>query len=163
MIDLIDSGLNQKTKQNRGKAKITFPIPQGKWYMGGRALPLARLLKQLKQKQSLITKERNMKQLIKFRLPFIISTFMLLLVQLSLFAQDSGGSTGGSESGSATTRTTTTTTSTDWYTSPWVWVAGAAVFILLLVALLRGRDSGTTTTAGRTDRVTVTKRTETDL
>jgi hypothetical protein len=104
-----------------------------------------------------------MKQLIKFKLPFIISTFMLLLVQLSLFAQDSGGSTGGSESGSATTRTTTTTTSTDWYTSPWVWVAGAAVFILLLVALLRGRDSGTTTTAGRTDKVTVTKRTETDL
>ena len=26
----------------------------------------------------------------------------------------------------------------DWYTSPWVWVVGAAVFILLLVALTRG-------------------------
>jgi hypothetical protein len=26
----------------------------------------------------------------------------------------------------------------NWYTSPWVWVIGAAVFILLLVALLRG-------------------------
>ncbi len=25
-----------------------------------------------------------------------------------------------------------------WYTSPWVWVVGAAVFILLLVALTRG-------------------------
>lgn len=25
-----------------------------------------------------------------------------------------------------------------WYTSPWVWVVGAAVFILLLVALVRG-------------------------
>jgi ABC-type phosphate transport system auxiliary subunit len=25
-----------------------------------------------------------------------------------------------------------------WYTSPWVWVVGAAVFILLLVALMRG-------------------------
>jgi hypothetical protein len=25
-----------------------------------------------------------------------------------------------------------------WYASPWVWVVGAAVFILLLVALLRG-------------------------
>ena len=26
----------------------------------------------------------------------------------------------------------------EWYTQPWVWVIGAAVFILLLVALLRG-------------------------
>src|SRR3712207_75212 len=26
----------------------------------------------------------------------------------------------------------------DWYTAPWVWVVGAAVFILLLVALTRG-------------------------
>jgi hypothetical protein len=25
-----------------------------------------------------------------------------------------------------------------WYTSPWVWIIGAAVFILLLVALTRG-------------------------
>ncbi|MGB8191706.1 MAG: hypothetical protein WCF67_07295 [Chitinophagaceae bacterium] len=25
-----------------------------------------------------------------------------------------------------------------WYASPWVWVVGAAVFILLLVALTRG-------------------------
>ena len=25
-----------------------------------------------------------------------------------------------------------------WYTSPWVWIVGAAVFILLLVALVRG-------------------------
>jgi len=28
-----------------------------------------------------------------------------------------------------------------WYASPWVWVVGAAVFILLLVALLRGGGS----------------------
>ncbi len=27
----------------------------------------------------------------------------------------------------------------DWYMQPWVWVAGGAVFILILVALLRGR------------------------
>ena len=27
---------------------------------------------------------------------------------------------------------------TSWYASPWVWVVGAAVFILLLVALTRG-------------------------
>lgn len=29
----------------------------------------------------------------------------------------------------------------NWYASPWVWIVGAAVFILLLVALLRGRSS----------------------
>jgi hypothetical protein len=26
----------------------------------------------------------------------------------------------------------------DWYSKPWVWVVGGAIFILLLVALLRG-------------------------
>lgn len=30
------------------------------------------------------------------------------------------------------------TKSDNWYASPWVWVVGAAVFILLLVALARG-------------------------
>lgn len=28
-----------------------------------------------------------------------------------------------------------------WYMQPWAWVAGGAVFILLLVALLRGKKS----------------------
>ena len=27
-----------------------------------------------------------------------------------------------------------------WYTSPWVWIIGAVVFILLLLALLRGTE-----------------------
>lgn len=30
------------------------------------------------------------------------------------------------------------TKGSNWYASPWVWIVGAAVFILLLVALLRG-------------------------
>lgn len=30
------------------------------------------------------------------------------------------------------------TKDSSWYASPWVWVVGAAVFILLLVALTRG-------------------------
>jgi len=29
----------------------------------------------------------------------------------------------------------------NWYASPWVWVVGAAIFILLLVALTRGSSS----------------------
>ena len=32
-----------------------------------------------------------------------------------------------------------TTTNEAWYASPWVWVVGAALFILLLVALTRGK------------------------
>ena len=44
--------------------------------------------------------------------------------------------------------------STNWYASPWVWVIGAAVFIILLVALTSGsRRSG----SGSSDKVTVTK------
>lgn len=29
----------------------------------------------------------------------------------------------------------------NWYAQPWVWIVGAAIFILLLVALLRGNSS----------------------
>lgn len=29
----------------------------------------------------------------------------------------------------------------NWYTQPWVWIIGGAVFILLLVALLRGNSN----------------------
>lgn len=45
--------------------------------------------------------------------------------------------------------------------SPWVWVAGGALFILLLVALTRGGGSRSTTN-GSGDRVTVTKTVERD-
>lgn len=30
----------------------------------------------------------------------------------------------------------------EWYEQPWAWVVGAAVFILLLVAILRGGKKG---------------------
>lgn len=52
------------------------------------------------------------------------------MVSLVLFAQEKKAeidvdiNKGGSDS--------------NWYASPWVWVVGAAVFILLLVALTRG-------------------------
>ncbi len=59
---------------------------------------------------------------------FILSLF----ISISLFAQDKGADIkvdinkgGGS----------------NWYASPWVWIVGAAIFILLLVALLRGNSS----------------------
>ena len=79
--------------------------------------------------------------------------------------ENTNENTGNSET--KTTTTTTKTTDIDvtagsdqtWYTQPWVWVIGAAVFILLLVALLsggRGRDTVTS------DRVTVKKTVERD-
>jgi len=47
----------------------------------------------------------------------------------------------------------------NWYASPWVWIVGAAVFILLLIALTRG---GSGRSSASTDRVTVTKTVERD-
>lgn len=29
--------------------------------------------------------------------------------------------------------------STTWYTQPWMWIVGAAIFILILAAILRGK------------------------
>jgi hypothetical protein len=58
--------------------------------------------------------------------------FYLVIVALfstALWAQDNGGkdiNVNINKGGGA------------WYSSPWVWVVGAAIFILLLVALARG-------------------------
>ena len=46
----------------------------------------------------------------------------------------------------------------NWYASPWVWIVGAAVFILLLVALTSGSRRSSTTG----DRVTYSKTVERD-
>ena len=59
-----------------------------------------------------------------------ITICLSLLLSISVFAQEGGGADinvdinkdGGG----------------DWYTQPWVWIVGGALFILLLVALLRG-------------------------
>jgi hypothetical protein len=70
-------------------------------------------------------------------------TLLAVLTNILLFAQE--------KSTQVDVNVNKTTSSTTWYTSPWVWIVGAAVFILLLVALTSGsRD--------RSDRV-VEKRT----
>ena len=53
----------------------------------------------------------------------------LSIISLASFAQDNGGGVSVSinKDGGGS-----------WYSHPWVWVIGAAIFILLLVALLRG-------------------------
>jgi hypothetical protein len=84
--------------------------------------------------------------------------FMLCCVQTVLWAQDNGGG-----STSKTEVNISADTGDAWYTSPWVWVIGAAVFILLLVALTSGGRSRRGD--GTTDRITVTKtvRRDTDV
>lgn len=75
-------------------------------------------------------------QLIKSTAARISLLLLTLLVSIITFAQEGGGGEGADikvdinkdESGG-------------WYTNPIVWVVGAAIFILLLVALLRGNRS----------------------
>ena len=97
--------------------------------------------------------------------PFFLLLF-LSFFSLAIWGQDqgSGGSSGSESSTTTSTKKTTVSVSSDdgttaWYTSPWVWVVGAAVFILLLVALLSNRGRDTVTTS---DRVHVTKTVERD-
>ena len=70
-------------------------------------------------------------------------TFLSVLASIFLFAQEKStqvdvdinkGGDGG-----------------NWYASPWVWIVGAAVFILLLVALTSGGSRD------RSDRVVIKK------
>lgn len=76
--------------------------------------------------------------------------FMMLafsFVQVIAFAQDSN---------SSSSTVTTTTTTTTWYMQPWVWVAGGAVLLIILIALFRGNSTRekevTRTTVIKTDR-----------
>ena len=96
-----------------------------------------------------------------------IRSFLLLLFfslfQLAVFAQDN---TGGEEKSTTTTSSSTkinvsTESGSDWYTQPWVWIVGGAVFVLLLVALLSNKG-GDRTVASTSDRVTVKKSVERD-
>ena len=80
----------------------------------------------------------------------LISIVILTLIQAVTLAQDTTHSS---------TTVTTHSETTTWYTSPWVWIVGIAVFILLLVALLGGKKADRT---GTTDKVTVTKSVRTD-
>ena len=81
-----------------------------------------------------------------------ITLLVFTFIQTVLFAQ-----TETTEQSSSSTKVTISEeTGSEWYTNPIVWVVGAAVFILLLVALLRsgGRDR----TVTHTDRKTTVVR-----
>ncbi len=58
----------------------------------------------------------------------LVTILCLCFFSTALWAQDGG----------ADVNVKITKESTTWYAQPWVWVVGGAVFLLLLVALLRG-------------------------
>ncbi len=75
-------------------------------------------------------------KMIKNNVLHVCALFVTLLFSALAFAQEGGGGAKidvdinkGSGGGGG------------WYTNPIVWIVGAAVFILLLVALLRGNSS----------------------
>ena len=88
-------------------------------------------------------------------LKMIVMLLVFTAIQTVLWAQDSGNTTTSTKKVDVSVENTET-----WYTSPWIWVVGAAVFILLLVALLGGGRGRATDSS--TDRVTVTKTVERD-
>ncbi len=61
-----------------------------------------------------------------------IQKFVIILT-LCFYATAIWAQDGGADVNIKVTKETTT-----WYAQPWVWVVGGAVFILILVALLRG-------------------------
>jgi hypothetical protein len=102
---------------------------------------------------NIITMKKQIEYLMA-RMAFLL--FVLFNATVS-FAQDGGTGEGATEGGSVTVSKSTTSSSSSmsetWYTEPWVWIVGALVFILLLVALTRGgrssRDVHRTTTVKR--------------
>ena len=93
-----------------------------------------------------------MKTLVKgMNLKMIFSLLVFNLVQLALMAQEETTTT------TSTRKVDVEVTNENWYAAPWVWIVGAAIFILLLVALIGGgRNRGTG------DRVTYSRTVERD-
>ena len=88
---------------------------------------------------------------LKLSIQKVLLLFPAIFMCALIMAQDSTVS-------SSSTSTSVTTEQTTWYTQPWAWVVGGIIFILILVALMRGGGDK----SGRTDKVTVTKSVKTD-
>ena len=75
-----------------------------------------------------------MKSIKKFTYNFkgFVVLFVLSLLQTAVWAQEGGG---------ADIDVKITKESSNWYAQPWVWIVGGAVFLLLLVALMRGNSN----------------------
>ena len=64
------------------------------------------------------------------RLKYFLAFVMLCFMQTLAFAQDKKVDVNIS-----------TDKGGNWYAQPWVWIVGGAVFLLLLVALMRGNSN----------------------
>ncbi len=69
---------------------------------------------------------------LNYNLKGLLVLLMLSLLQTAVWAQEGGG---------ADIDVKITNESSNWYAQPWVWIVGGAVFVLLLVALLRGNSN----------------------
>lgn len=72
-----------------------------------------------------------MKNILQSKARSLVLLFMACLMQVTAWAQEKG----------VDINITKESSSSNWYAAPWVWIVGAAVFILLLVALTRGRHA----------------------
>jgi len=79
-----------------------------------------------------------MNYLLKYRFVQYSLTFVLLLVTQIIWAQDNS---------TTTSSTHTTTTTETWYVPIWAWVAGGAVLLVIIIALV--------SRSGRTDKVII--------
>jgi hypothetical protein len=76
-----------------------------------------------------------MKSIKKVSAPFqrFFALLLLSFIQTAVWAQDAGTTSkvdiNVNKSGG------------NWYAQPWVWIVGGAVFLLLLVALMRGNSN----------------------
>ena len=61
-----------------------------------------------------------------------LAIIMLCMLQTLSFAQEGGGKVDVN---------ITKNDGGNWYAQPWVWIVGGAVFLLLLVALMRGNSN----------------------
>ena len=84
----------------------------------------------------------------------LLGAFFATFGTLTALAQEESG---GTTTVKRTTTTHSSSVSGDWYTEPWALIVGAALFILLLVAIIAGNRGRSTT--GRTDvqKTTITK------
>lgn len=85
------------------------------------------------------------------KLKSLYAILFLAFNSAMVYAQDSSSTSTSTRSSSSVTTETTSV-------EPWVWIVGAAILIVIIVALTR--SSGSKTSAGTTDRVTVTKKVE---
>ncbi len=69
---------------------------------------------------------------LNYNLKGLLVLLMSSLLQTAVWAQEGGG---------ADIDVKITKESSNWYAQPWVWIVGGAVFVLLLVALLRGNSN----------------------